>query len=1333
VNGADGLRPGSTVTYTVTATNLGGEDFTAQNPARVFDSLTGVLADASYNDDAVVSTPDGTLVWAPATDLLSWSGPLARNTSVTITYSVTIRPFTDAPAPTGVLRNVAWVPVDPNDATVPACDQAPGGSLDPTTSQPCAVTLTDRPVLRLRKTVAAPDLPGRVGSIVHYTITATNTGAAPFGGAYPAEIRDDLAGLADDATYLGDAAVSPDVGSLYHDTAGGRNWLRWSGPLGVNETLTFTYSARLTGAGDAVVANVAWNPVDSSDMDVPACAASPDPTSQAVCSVTAFTRPMLKLTKTHAPPPAAAGDTVTYTVTATNTSSTGYTSTNPAIVVDDLSDVLDDATYNADATATISTPGDVSGGLTWDAAANRLVWRGALSPGATVTVSFTVTLTQYGNGTLGNIAWEPADPSAPTPPASCPAGGVAATGEQCAADVSTRPLARVTKRADWAGAPTAPVPGDTITYTVTITNIGGSPFTAANFLDDLSGVVDQAAGAFDPASITINGKYQDHSRPGPWTDPDVDGVGALDPATWIGSWSGPLAAKASTTLTYEVTLGAVEASDARNVVWVPGVPTGKTPPACDVVSGGIDTPSGLPCAAVKLDRPGLRLDKQAGQWRDNGDGTKTLVPVDPSTLGPGAIVHFSTRAENTGSGDFTEANPALLVEDMRSLSLGGSPVASSLAVQPRDAQGQPIDCTQVGKAQYCGAIDRSAAPLMTWTGAIGQGASVTIAFDYRLDAGGIATAFNRVYEPKNPNSPFAVPACSDGSSPVGTDYSGQDSVTAEPCSIVHIQRPVLLLAKTAAPAQGSQTPLRAGDQVKYTLTIANRTATDAAEAVIHDDLTGVLTGATFTLAGASAQLDTSPVTDVTAGLAYDSATKQVTWTGAVPAGRTVTLTYATTLSGDGNGHMRNVAWQPDNPADAAPAPPACVDTLPVDGFDDGTNEPCAVAEAGQAVLRVDKSVQAPAFPSPGSGLTYQVTVTNTGDTAFTAGAPAAIVDDLSDVLESATWKGNLTVHPAAAPAPAFDPATRAITWSGPLAARQSVVIAYTAVAHGGGDGVLRNVAWAPLDPANPGAPPACNPAGPGSVRCAVTEVRRAVLDIAKTVDAPDVPVNGSTITYTVTAGSSGALPFTAANPAVVVDDLSDILAGGVFDPTQAKATVDGSTDVTGGLSYAAPYLRWRGPLATGQKVEITFPIRLAGAGSGGTIRNVAWAPVNPATPGGPPPPACPGPASFDPATGEACAVNTLPRALMSIAKAVSREPAQARPGGKVEYTLTLTNAGDADYDAAHPAVVVDDLSGVLGGATFALADARTEPPGQGTLTWDPATALLTWTGPLARG
>src|SRR5690606_17250580 len=51
------------------------------------------------------------------------------------------------------------------------------------------------------------------------------------------------------------------------------------------------------------------------------------------------------------------GDTVTYTVTATNTGKADYTDDYPAVVFDDLAAVIDDADYQDDATATIGGTG----------------------------------------------------------------------------------------------------------------------------------------------------------------------------------------------------------------------------------------------------------------------------------------------------------------------------------------------------------------------------------------------------------------------------------------------------------------------------------------------------------------------------------------------------------------------------------------------------------------------------------------------------------------------------------------------------------------------------------------------------------------------------------------------------------------------------------------------------------------------------------------------------------------------------------------------------------------------------------------------------------------
>ncbi|MFC1409236.1 hypothetical protein ACEZCY_10920 [Streptacidiphilus sp. N1-12] len=76
-------EPGSTVTYTVKATNTGEVRL---DPADFTDDLSGVLDDAVYNDDATATV--GTVV--PVQKTLHWTGPLEPGDSTTVTYSVTV-------------------------------------------------------------------------------------------------------------------------------------------------------------------------------------------------------------------------------------------------------------------------------------------------------------------------------------------------------------------------------------------------------------------------------------------------------------------------------------------------------------------------------------------------------------------------------------------------------------------------------------------------------------------------------------------------------------------------------------------------------------------------------------------------------------------------------------------------------------------------------------------------------------------------------------------------------------------------------------------------------------------------------------------------------------------------------------------------------------------------------------------------------------------------------------------------------------------------------------------------------------------------------------------
>ncbi|MDR1151918.1 MAG: CshA/CshB family fibrillar adhesin-related protein [Bifidobacteriaceae bacterium] len=1309
VASVDGLRPDTVITYRVTATNQGSIPFTAQNPAYLNDSLAGVLSDATYNSDAVASDL-GPVSWDGTR--LAWSGPLAVGASVTIVYTVTVKPFGVTPPATGTLRNVAWWPETPDSPAEPACRQATG-TLDTVTREACAATTTLRPILDMTKTVTTADLPGRVGSVVHYSITARNVGAAAFSGVYPAVIRDDLSEILDDAVYLGDAAVAPNVGTVYFDTEDGRQWLRWSGPLPVGDAVTLTYSVRLIGGGDGVLTNLTWNPVSTDIMTVPDCTNSPDPVEHTICQVVDVERPVLALTKSHATTDALVGDTVEYTFTATNVGRADYTVDNPAVVVDSLTDVLLDATYLNDAEASFDNATWSDAGLTWSA--GRLTWRGPLESGQSVTVRYSVELSESGDGRLTNIVWEPANPASPVTPASCSAStALTPAAEACAADTVARPLLRVWKRADWESAPDPPTTGTLVTYTVTVENIGAADYPTppgATYFDDLSQVLANSDGTLDESTITVNGMAQDLNQPGPHPDPNVDGTAFWDESHILGGWNGPLPAGGRVEVSYGVLLMAASVPEARNVAWVPNDPDldDATAPDCTRVTGGVDAVTKEPCAAILLDRPGLSFKKEYD------------LPAD-GNLGPGSVITFHARLTNTGTGDFTLANPMFMVEDMRNLLANGELLLGTLAITPyRECliEGQepvPIPANDPRYADYIGTVDRNNSPYLTWTAALDEGGCVDMSFDYRLDAVGTSVLFNRIYQPNRPADPFNAPTCAGENTGPNEDYWGLDEDTGEPCSIVFLERPLIKIDKSAAPVDGSVTTLRAGDKARYTLSVANSTDTPATGVVVHDDVRDVLAKSSLVFPGDTtvtfAPTVPSPVSDLT----LDRAAGRLTWHGDIPAHHTVTITYEVTLIGGTGWEMTNIAWQgedPDDPDD----PPVC---------DQNARMPCDSVVVQHPTLQVMKAAQAPAFPRAGSVVTYDVTLRNTSALPFTDEFPATVIDNLADVLDSAVWNNDLTIlQPSGAPPATYVPEDQLITWTGPINPWADVVMRFSVTLVDDGDGDVRNIAWAPVDPDDPGERDECDASGVMSVRCDEVTIERAMLDVDKTVVSmtEDPPVSGSVITYKVTATATGALPFTAANPAVVIDDLSDILLGATYSG-DATATVN-AAPATSGLTYDSPLLSWHGAMDPGDVLELTFTVRLDATGDG-LVRNIAWAPgqtdrIDPVD--------CDGGLAYDPDTGEACAGVEFERALLGVRKEIVSRPSQAIQGATVTYAVSVDNVGQVAYDLASPALIMDDLTDVLTAATFDGTGVSVTPP-IGTVNWDADTAMLSWSGPL---
>jgi uncharacterized repeat protein (TIGR01451 family) len=1237
--------PGSVVRHTVVATNTGQTDFASATFAT---SLTAVRDDASYNGDAVATV--GSVAYSSPT--ITWTGALPVGATVTLRFSTTVR--TPDPGNQSLVTRVSSTTAGSNCAA---------SSTDPRCVSTVYVLLPG-----LTFTSSSDVATTTPGGVVVYTQIVTNTGETPQSNVVALI---DLGGLYDDARYDNDALVS--VGSQVVDAEGNVHWTLTLAP-GESATATVSFTVDDPDTGDRVLRTLITSAAAGS--------ACPTGTTNAACrtAVTVLV-PGLTITKTADRATVLPGAPVAYTIDVVNNGQTTYSA---ATFADDLTAVLTDATYAGGATAT-------SGTLSYSSSV--LSWTGSLAPGASATISYSVLVNDPATGdqTMTNTVVSTSRGS------TCPAGG---TNPACRSDVLvTTPGLTFSKTANRA----TTKPGETVGYTVSVTNSGATAYSAAAFADSLVGVVDDAT--FVAGSLQAT-------------------AGSVSRTGSTISWTGALAIGATATVTYSVV---VQAADVGDDVLVSSLSSSTRGSNCAAGSPDARCATSVPVARLVLQQaanvttttPGSPLVvtqtftntgrvpyTQISVVSPRGDTSDDIVPQGDQTVSSGTLVRTDTEVIWTGDipvGGTVTSTRTLVVKDpdpgnkvitatLSSTAAGNScpasapapsctftvlvlvpalsitKTASATATVPGGTVGYTITVHNTGQAPYAGAVVEDtlagvlddatydgnavatsgsvtyAAPGLSWVGDLAVGATATITYS--------VTA--RAPDPGDKTMVNPVSSSAPGSTcpPAGGGAACYTTVA--------VLTPALTILKTA-----NRTSVTLGSRVTYTVQVTNSGQTSYPAAGFSDSLAGVLDDATY---------DPTATTATSGTVGYSGGV--LSWSGALAPGSSATVVFAVTVNNPDTGDH------------------SLVDT--VTSTTTGSN--CAagsgdtrctatVAVTNAVSLTFAKSAGVTAV-APGGTVGYTVTAVNSSDEPVAAN----LTDPLAGILDDAAWAATLQADGGTA---TFAGST--VSWSGTVPAHGTVTITYAVVVHTAvtGDQVLAGTISSTL-------PATSNNCLPSSTdpRCVnALPVARLLVQQAYT-ETSTTP--GSLLHLSATFTNTGTMAYegiTIASPS----------AGTVDD---AVPTGD-QTATSGDLVLTSTAITWTGDIPVGGTVTVVGTLTVKNPDTGdrlitGTLVSSALGNNCPA--GG--------------SDGRCTASVPVLLPGLTLTKVASATTAQ--PGDTVGYTVTVANTGQSDYASA---TVTDSLIGVLDDAVLdAGAVAST-----GSLAYSGPASTLTWTGALAAG
>jgi len=916
--------PGSTVTYTITASNAGPSPAFG---ATVTDAFPAAITSASWT---CVGAGGGACPAAGNGDIAA-TVDLPVGASVTFTATAAI----DAGTNEALLSNTATV-------------APPAGTIDAVAGNNAATdtdTLVPTANLSITKTDGATS--ATPGTAITYTVVASNAGPSHAPGALVVDVLP--------AVISGASWTCAGTGGGTCAVPGGVGNVSATVDLPAGTSVTFTISGTIDAAASGTLSNTAT-------VTAPAGVTDPNPGDDtATDSDTLEAVANLSISKTDGATSAVPGQSVTYTITAGNA---GPSAVSGATITDALPAAITSATWTCVGAGGGVCPATGSG----DIAATV-----DLPVGASVTFTVDATIDAGATGTLANTATI-APPTGTIDPVP---------GDNSATDVDTLdPTANLSiSKTD--GATTA-TPGLPVTYAIVAHNAGPSAVVGATVLDtvpadlggaswtctgsgggtcppsgsgDIAATVDLPVGA--SATFTLTGTVAAGASgslsntatiapPAGTTDPDLGDNSATDTDTLVGRADiethkdGPGAVFAGSQITYTVTVTNHGPSDANGTSFIDEVPaaiTGVTA-SCGGATGG------AACGAASV--VGNSVTSTIAALPVGSSVTFTIqgtAPAEPTTFAntAGALPPLGMVdpvPENNGSTVATTVTASADVSIVKSApasAVSGATIAYTLVVSnagPSAAHGasyaDAVPAAITGVSASCGSAQGGAtcaAPSVLGNDVTGTvptlpaGGSVTITISGTAPFGAQAVANTATVAP-----PAGVPDPDSGNNVSST------STAVGAAADIALSKSV----DEAAP--------HVGQTVTFTITATNTGPNDATGVAVTDSLPF---GLGFVSATASAG-DYAPATGL--------------WTiGALADGETATLTLVATVE----------------------VPGALTNTVAVSASDQpdpdtsNNNAGASINAGATADIAVAKSVDHDS-PNVGDVVSFLISVTNNG-------------------------------------------------------------------------------------------------------------------------------------------------------------------------------------------------------------------------------------------------------------------------------------------------------------------------------------------------------------------